>query len=618
MLVTLLAVLTKIWVVLSQDNYLSGSTLFNETSSSNSLVARVGQIITLIILVGVISLISSMLVTESLSGDAAKINSAGALRMQAIRISRAYLLESEHKDDVIAVETKAFEQRLSHLLKGGLLSSEDNNELQLQYKSVVDRWSQLKKIHTSDNTLINSKNTLDQYDQFVVTIDKLVTLLQIESEKKLSLLRLIQGISLLTVLIISIVIMNKVNKLLIVPLKQLVNVANETGKGNFDLKAQYNRDDELGVLSRAINKMSNELKSTYQDFEQRVNEKTKQLTQTNQSLEMLFHAAKQLTTYDSHAAITYKNPPVDIINPDIIYELEHTLGVGKVHIEMSHSHTEQLAIDVKTPTTSLDTICFNNQKFPLEKQNQLFGFLVWQFPHDCSVQPWQQQILQAMADIIATAIELDQKRNSDNRLLIVEERAVIARELHDSLAQSLSYLKFQMSLLTKKMQKKVAEDQLNETITDIKNGLNNAYLQLRELLTTFRLKLDDPSLANSIQGTVAEFKEKCQHPISLDYHLPDNYLNANQEIHLLQIIREALSNIHRHAHATEASIHINHSSDSVNIDIIDNGQGVPATFTQQGHFGLGIMEERAKSLNSLVSIDNIEPHGTKVSLRFNR
>ena len=62
-------------------------------------------------------------------------------------------------------------------------------------------------------------------------------------------------------------------------------------------------------------------------------------------------------------------------------------------------------------------------------------------------------------------------------MLIAEERAVIARELHDSLAQSLSYLKVQMSLLTRKVQKKVPEEQVHETIDDIKNGLNNAYLQ---------------------------------------------------------------------------------------------------------------------------------------------
>ncbi len=588
--------------------------MFNETSSSTSLVARVGQIITLIITLGIISMISSMLVTESLSGDAAKINSAGALRMQAIRISRAYMIQNTDKQ-LLDKEIKNFDQHLKNLLAGGLLSSGSNEEIAQQYQDLINAWKKIKQQKDIPYSPQKNKQIFAKFDRFVDVIDKLVTLLQIESEKKLSILRLIQGISLLLVLIISTIVLIKLNKSVIIPLKQLVKVANETGKGNFELKAQYQGDDELGVLSRAINQMASELKSTYQDFEQRVAQKTQQLTQSNQSLEMLYHAAKQLTSYDSHHISAKENQQID---PKIIKELEQVLGFGRVSIKLNKHQHNHLVIDIVSPFDTIDHICFNHLKFPLEKQTLLFGYLIWQFPKNEKVAPWQQQILQAIADIIATAIELDQKRNSENRLLIVEERAVIARELHDSLAQSLSYLKVQMSLLTRKMHKKVAAEQIDETIEDIKQGLNNAYLQLRELLTTFRLKLDDPSLESALQGTIAEFKEKCQHPIKLSYQLPDNYLNANQEIHILQIVREALSNIHRHAKATLANIEINQDGDKVKISISDNGIGLPKEFSQPGHFGLGIMEERAKSLNTLINISNLAPHGTIISLSFNR
>ncbi|MBL4910623.1 MAG: type IV pili methyl-accepting chemotaxis transducer N-terminal domain-containing protein [Alteromonadaceae bacterium] len=569
-------------------------------------------------MLGVVSMISSMLVTESLSGDAAKINSAGALRMQAIRISRAYFVEHTDNNQLIKKESQAFDKRLKNLLAGGLLNSGSNPKISKQYQKIVTFWTDIKHKKNHQHSALERQKSFADFDHFVEIIDKLVTLLQLESENKLSILRLIQGLSLLLVLIISVIVLIKLNKSVIIPLKQLVNVANEAGKGNFDLKVQYQGDDELGVLSHTINQMSNELKTTYQDFEQRVEQKTQELTQSNQSLEMLFHAAKQLTSYDSHQT---SNPQSkQNISPLIIKELEQVLGFGKVNIKLNQQNN--LIIDVTNPLDNIDHICFNHIKFPLEKQTLLFGYLIWQFPKTEQVKPWQQQILQAMADIIATAIELDQKRNSENRLLIMEERAVIARELHDSLAQSLSYLKVQMSLLTRKMQKQVPSTQLdegvNETIKDIKQGLNAAYLQLRELLTTFRLKLDDPSLENSLQGTVAEFKEKCQHPIKLNYQLPNNYLNANQEIHLLQIIREALSNIYRHAKASKASVDISQINDIVNIKISDNGKGLPKEFTQQGHFGLGIMEERAKSLNTLINIKTIKPHGTEINLTFKR
>lgn len=245
---------------------------------------------------------------------------------------------------------------------------------------------------------------------------------------------------------------------------------------------------------------------------------------------------------------------------------------------------------------------------------------MWELPKNNVAYEWQKQILQGMADIIATAIELDQKRTSENRLVIVEERAVIARELHDSLAQSLSYLKVQMSLLTRKMQKNLPQAQVEETIDDIKEGLNSAYSQLRELLTTFRLKLDDPSIKSALASTVIEFSAKCQHMIEFNYQLPANYLSANQEIHLLQIVREALSNIHRHAMASHAGVSVTLKGTKVKVKIWDNGKGFSeSTIRQdnnQGHLGLGIMQERAKSLNAKIHFANREEQGAIITFEF--
>ena len=271
---------------------------------------------------------------------------------------------------------------------------------------------------------------------------------------------------------------------------------------------------------------------------------------------------------------------------------------------------------INSKNTTIDKLCFNYHKFPLEKQNLLFGYLLWEIPKNTMANDWQKQILQGMADIIATAIELDQKRSSEKRLVIVEERAVIARELHDSLAQSLSYLKVQMSLLTRKMQKELPQAQVEETIEDIKEGLNSAYLQLRELLTTFRLKLDDPAIKNALLGTVTEFSAKCQHTIEFTYQIPANYLNANQEIHLLQIVREALSNIHRHAKATLAGVDISLKENKIVVKIWDNGIGLPESIAKHGHFGVDIMTERAKSLNTNIYLNDRAGSGTLVSFEF--
>lgn len=592
--------------------------------SSSSLIARAGQIMVVIITLGLVSMISSMLVTESLNGDAAQINNAGSLRMQAIRISRAFfadrLMQAPSGKKQVIKEIENFNHRLSHLLVSHSINKKkDKSELVFHQEKVLQLWAQF----TEDNfrkkslTIPELVEQSERFDQFVLVLDKLVRLLQLESEKKLSLLRLIQVISLLLVILTASFVLIKLNRAVLVPLKELVNIAEQVGKGNFSVKASYNKQDELGVLAHTINQMSDELKLTYQEFEQRVDIKTLELTRSNKSLDLLYRAAHNLAGY----TLSEQDSPTYQINHHIIEELQALIGYGKISIEIIDAKHNNLIIDViNSQNITIDNICFNYHKFSLEKGSLLFGYLVWELPKNKKACDWQKQILKGMADIMATAIELDQKRTSENRLVIVEERAVIARELHDSLAQSLSYLKVQMSLLTRKMQKQVPQAQVEETIDDIKDGLNSAYSQLRELLTTFRLKLDDPSIKSALASTVIEFSAKCQHSIEFDYQLPANYLSANQEIHLLQIAREALSNIHRHAEATLAGISIKLKDTRVIVKIWDNGKGFPESNIErtnnQGHFGIGIMQERAKSLNTQIHIDNRQAKGTIIHFEF--
>jgi len=584
------------------------------SESSSSLIARVGQVMAVIITLGLVSMISSMLVTESLNGDAAQINKAGALRMQAVRISRAYFVDQSSNKEQVKTEINIFNLHLKNLFHGKKLTDGQNTDVGVQYEKILELWQQLNRKSLSGTQLSAEQLTelVQSSDRFVNKLNELVDLLQLESEKKLSFLRLIQGVTLLLVIAVASFVLFKLNRTLIVPLKQLVEVAEQAGKGNFDVKASYNKNDELGVLAHTINQMSDELKLTYQEFEARVENKTEQLSRTNQSLDILYRAARNLAGY----TLSEQDSPSYQIDHQIIDELVQVLGFGKIKIEVNDSKQNNLIIDVYVINT-IDNICFNYHKFPLEKQNRLFGYLIWEIPKGKAVHDWQQQILQAMADIIATAIELDQKRTSENRLVIVEERAVIARELHDSLAQSLSYLKVQMSLLTRKMQKNVAQAQVEETIKDIKEGLNSAYLQLRELLTTFRLKLDDPAIKNSLQSTITEFSAKCQHSIEFNYQLPQNYLSANQEIHLLQIVREALSNIHRHANSSKAGVSIVLADNKVKVQVWDNGTGLPHNINEHGHFGIGIMQERAKSLNTSLYVNNRVGQGALVSFEFN-
>ncbi|WP_438887220.1 histidine kinase, partial [Bacillus cereus group sp. Bce037] len=87
-------------------------------------------------------------------------------------------------------------------------------------------------------------------------------------------------------------------------------------------------------------------------------------------------------------------------------------------------------------------------------------------------------------------VYLQRRIEEQQHVTLINERTIIARELHDSLAQSLSYLKMQVARLERMQQKEATKEAQSAVFDELRNGLNSAYRQLRELLTTFRLKLE--------------------------------------------------------------------------------------------------------------------------------
>jgi two-component system nitrate/nitrite sensor histidine kinase NarX len=229
---------------------------------------------------------------------------------------------------------------------------------------------------------------------------------------------------------------------------------------------------------------------------------------------------------------------------------------------------------------------------------------------------WQTQLLEALSRHIGIAIGTARRTEQSRRLSLLEERAALARDLHDSLAQSLAYMKIQVSRLKPLVDRPDAGREASGVLDELREGLNSAYRQLRELLTTFRLRIEGEGLATALQTTVSEFSGRGGIPITLEVHLGGCTLTANEEIHTLQIVREALSNVLNHAHARQAEVGVLCNSDgSVSATVTDDGIGVRQTAGAH-HYGMTIMEERAKHMGGQLSVENLPTLGTRVTLHF--
>jgi two-component system nitrate/nitrite sensor histidine kinase NarX len=256
--------------------------------------------------------------------------------------------------------------------------------------------------------------------------------------------------------------------------------------------------------------------------------------------------------------------------------------------------------------------------FPVCDQDRVFGHLLVDPGEQAPLAAWQERLLIALASSFGQALTRRQRELDQRRLSVYEERAIIARELHDSLAQSLSYLKIQAARMDRLVGSGAAPAETLAVLARLREGLSEAYRQLRELLTTFRTNPDTRGLRAALEATVDESRALGSTRVLLENRLSDGALSPDQQTHVLQILREGLANVMRHAEAGEARIRLETEADEVVVILDDDGLGLAQVVSAPGHYGLEIMRERAWDLGGTLRIAARTPHGTRVELRFPR
>ncbi len=245
------------------------------------------------------------------------------------------------------------------------------------------------------------------------------------------------------------------------------------------------------------------------------------------------------------------------------------------------------------------------------------GLLLLRLPgRSGSLPPAMIQTVYEYGDYLAGIIYSTRCARLKLRHAQCEERAAIARELHDSLAQSLSYLKIQTSLLQSALGRHpeaVANTEIGATVKELRSTLNVAYRQLRELITTYRLTMHGKTFAQALEESIEEFERRCSIAFDLDNRLPAGELAVGEEMQLLHIVREALSNVVRHSHATYCWVTLQLTDNGhCEIHVADNGVGMQTAHDAEQHHGVVIMQERAHSLGGSLRVERREGGGTRV------
>lgn len=545
----------------------------------------------LILLSSSLAVFSIVNLTFSL-GDAKGINASGSLRVQSYRLL-LYTNAGSNNTDKKIIE---FENTLNSEALKRSLQWYSPKELRDQYLLVIDKWQVMRVYIGEGNTRLYSASLTD----FVDTIDTLVLKMELFAAFKLKLLVIGQIIGLSILLVIAFFAVVFTRKRVVKPLQLLMDSAATISKGNFKVEMPKTGYIELTALGNALQKTAAELANLYEDLENQVNEKTLALTRANNELKFLYDNLVML-----HADKLDYKALQSAINQLKYYE---DLTFLRLVVEHEDGSKDVIKAEGGWP----DDLSTESVQFPLLIEMTQMGYL-----EVISNKPLNKQLFENFAMMLTRSITIHNASEQRQQLALLEERAVIARELHDSIGQLLSFLKIQVSLLRKSLDHSCRSPEVEGQLTEINEGVSTAYVQLRELLSTFRLTIKEPNLSQAIEVMLDQLRHQTNIDIQLNYKLSAHLLEAKQHIHILQLIREATINAIKHANPAHIVVNCQLTGNGmITISICDDGIGVTHIAERDQHFGIGIMHERANKLNGTVSFNSNHLGGTTVTLSF--
>jgi two-component system nitrate/nitrite sensor histidine kinase NarX len=311
------------------------------------------------------------------------------------------------------------------------------------------------------------------------------------------------------------------------------------------------------------------------------------------------------------------------INPNVIEthkkikltdELTKTLTQNRIIHD--NLHVTQLA-EVLLCDVSED---YKSYYVPLHLQDKTLGVIrlkITRLPFN-DVEDFKQLLI-TLGKHLSIAIEKARMDQESRRMIIMQERSLIANELHDSLAQTLASLRFQVRVLDETLQP-TSEFQSIRGIEQVENSLDEAYSDLRELIAHCRTPINKQGLIPAVEKLISRFRKESGIHVLLQQEWHHSDLPPNMEMHIFRIVQEAMNNIRKHSNAYNVRLMFRCDDKGHHTVLVENdgvGFETPESSSHPGrHLGLTIMQERAKHLGGRLRIESEPDEGTRIELTF--
>lgn len=261
--------------------------------------------------------------------------------------------------------------------------------------------------------------------------------------------------------------------------------------------------------------------------------------------------------------------------------------------------------------------CF---QVPLHHHSRTLGVVSFELTSLPFKLDYLQELLITLGNHLSMAIEKARLDQESRRMLIMQERSLIANEMHDSLAQTLASLRFQVRVLDETLQP-TSEFKAIRGIEQVENSLDEAYSDLRELIAHCRTPINKQGLLPAIEKLISRFRKETGIHVLFQKEWQHSALPSNMEMHIFRIVQEAMNNIRKHSSANHVRVMFRCDNSGNHHILIENdgvGFETPKSSDHPGkHLGLTIMQERAAHLGGQLRIESDPDEGTRIELQFN-
>ncbi|EXJ22799.1 Sensor histidine kinase LiaS [Alkalibacterium sp. AK22] len=195
--------------------------------------------------------------------------------------------------------------------------------------------------------------------------------------------------------------------------------------------------------------------------------------------------------------------------------------------------------------------------------------------------------------------------------ILIKERHRLARELHDSVSQQLFAASMMLSAVNQQMESYPGA--VKNQLELVEQTVNASQTEMRALLLHLRpIQLDGKSLKEGIEQLLKELESKTA--IAIHYAIEQVDMHQAMEDHFFRIIQELLSNVLRHAQATELELYLNQDEQVIKLSVMDNGIGFDAAEKKAGSYGLTNIRERIEGLGGNVRVVSLKKVGTRIEI----